>query len=185
MADVPGKGLGVRLRYSLINARPRNSRAADPRSRGGSGIESITTDAPVVLTGLEQAALALRVGRPEVLQVGRVRRDPDDRDRRLRHSGLARRLRRARARRGEPHVPRAQLARRRPRPRHLRGRHRRGQRRRLRRRSSRFADRLDRRHGRPGHGWRRATSSAPPTGSTRTRTRTRSASPTSRCTRRT
>ena len=72
MADVPGKGLGVRLRYSLINATAAQltgrqilalaRRAASSRSR-----PTHRSFSP----GSRQAALALRVGRPEVL-VGRV-----------------------------------------------------------------------------------------------------------------
>jgi serine protease AprX len=53
MADVPGKGLGVRLRYSLINATAAQLTGRQILTLARrSGIESITTDATVVLTGL-------------------------------------------------------------------------------------------------------------------------------------
>jgi serine protease AprX len=51
--EAPGKGLGLRLRYSLINATAAQLTGKQILTLAKrSGIESITTDAPVVLTGL-------------------------------------------------------------------------------------------------------------------------------------
>jgi serine protease AprX len=53
IAEAPGKGLGLRLRYSLINATAAQLTGRQILTLARrSGIASITTDAPVVLSGL-------------------------------------------------------------------------------------------------------------------------------------
>ena len=101
-----------------------------------------------------EVGLGRRCGR-RLDDAGGVADGADDRRGRLRDRLVARRLRLAAARPGEPGEPLAELARRRIRARHLRGRSRRGPGVRLRRRGAEREPRLRRRDERPGRGDRR------------------------------